>query len=85
MLARAGVRGSKIFLKDESGGKPDDNPPCPRLELSSSLLDRVGYMKELETEYGFKFSAVSIDEADLEDDPIKKQGIEALKNMLGVL
>lgn len=80
MIARAHERGRKIFLEDESGGKPDVNAPCQRLSLSNTLSSRVDYMIELQDTYGFQFSAVSIDEVDLSD----QQGLVDLKNMLGI-
>ena len=75
MLARAYNRGASIFLEDESGYWS-----CKDVGLSPLLKNRVEYMKELQKNYIFLFSAVSIYESDIDDG----EGVKLLKNMLGI-
>jgi hypothetical protein len=75
MLARAYGRGTNIFLEDESG-----NWSCGTVGLSESLSSRVEYMKQLQKTYGFLFSAVSVNNTDIDD----VSGLSDLKSMLGL-
>lgn len=75
MLARFNSGGAKIILEDVNAASK-----CSGLGLSASLANRVSYLQEAATGYGFEISAIVINAADLDDT----DGIAAAKAALGI-
>ena len=48
--------------------------------MRNTIAQKLQYMKELQKNYIFLFSAVSIYESDIDDG----EGVKLLKNMLGI-